>query len=335
MPQAVRRSWLIVPATRSELIERSWTFGADVIVLDLEDMVHESRKFEARARIKEGIEQARRGGAEVFVRCDLELLYADLEASVWRGLEGVVLPKVTSVDQIQDAEETLARFEIERGVGKTGLVGEVNEADDPRTVESSLELHLSLENAKGNHNGPALLAASPRIRSVSLGRADLVMDLRPEPGGDLHLLPYLMQRLIIMAGSAGVAPIGAWWQATSRGMRAEAQATHQAATLGRAAGFKGALCVDSDQVEPLNRGFTPSPEEVERAQALIAAFAQAQAAGNLYAERGGWLVDSATAEAAQGVVDWAEACAARDRAKAEAVRRNDESAGVIARSPEA
>lgn len=251
----MRRSWLIIPATNPDLIAQSGSFGADVVVFDLEDTVHDSRKHEARARIKDGIDLARRGGAEVFVRCDLDLLYADLEASVWRGLDGIILPKVEEVPQVLEAECLLAQFEAQRGVIKAALPGEVAEADDPRTIENVLEIHLSLETAKGNHNVMSLLQASPRVRSVSLGRADLVMDLRPEPNGELHLLPYLMQRLIMAANATGVNPIGGWWQAGSRGMQATPEVTLRAAQLGRAAGFKGALCVDPFQVDALNKGF--------------------------------------------------------------------------------
>jgi citrate lyase subunit beta / citryl-CoA lyase len=254
----VRRSWLLIPGHRSDLVAQSHTFDADVVVFDLEDLVHDGRKQAARQNIREGIERARQGGAEVFVRCDLELLYADLQASVWRGLQGIILPKVTSVDQIREAEDVLTQFESERGVMQAGLLHEVNEFDEPRTVENSLEIHLSLENAAGNHAAVELLESSRRIRSVSLGRADLVMDLRGEPNGELHLMPFLMQRLIVVANVTGVSPIGAWWQASSRGMRATADATLHSAELGRLAGFKGALCVDADQVPALNRGFTPA-----------------------------------------------------------------------------
>jgi citrate lyase subunit beta/citryl-CoA lyase len=218
-------------------------------------------KHAARANIRDGIERARRGGAEVFVRCDLELLYADLEASVWRGLQGIILPKVTSVAQVRAAEDILSHFEAERGVMQAGLLHEVNEFDEPRGVENSLEIHLSLENAKGNEVAQDLLQSSRRVRSVSLGRADLVMDLRGEPNGELHLMPFLMQRLVIVANVAGVDPIGAWWQATSRGMRASSESTLRSAELGRRAGFKGALCVETEQVAALNQGFTPPQRE--------------------------------------------------------------------------
>jgi len=311
----------MIPATHAEELARSWTFGADVVVIDLEDLVHDSRKHEARANVREGIEQARRGGAEVFVRSDLELLYADLEASVWRGLQGVILPKVSSVEQVREAEETLAYFEAEHGVMQAGLVGEVNEYDEPRTVENSLELHLALEDAKGNYAAEGLIAASPRVRSVSLGRADLVMDLRPEPSGELHLLPFLMQRLILLANAAGVSPIGAWWQGTSRGLRASPEDTLRAARLGRMAGFRGAPCVLPEQVAALNEGFSPSSDEVHQADRCVQAFERAAAAGQDCGEVDGVLVDGAAAAGARATLEWAEACRARDAFKAAAVER--------------
>ena len=95
--------------------------------------------------------------------------------------------------------------------------------------------------------------ASKRVRALTLGRADLAMDLRPEPSGELHLMPYLMQRLIIIARAIGVAPLGAWWRAPDRGLLATAENTLQAAKRGRAAGFTGALCLRAEQVAPLNK----------------------------------------------------------------------------------
>jgi citrate lyase subunit beta/citryl-CoA lyase len=270
--QRVRRSWLLIPGHRSDLVGHADTFDADVVVFDLEDLVHDGRKPAARENVRAGIDRARQGGAEVFVRCDLELLYADLQASVWRGLQGIILPKVTKLAQIREAEDILTHFESERGVMQAGLLHEVNEFDEPRSVDNSLEVHLSLENAAGNQAALELLESSRRVRSVSLGRADLVMDLRGEPNGELHLMPFLLQRLVVLANVAGVSPIGAWWQGNSRGMRASAADTERSARLGRQAGFKGALCVEPEQVAALNRGFTPARNE----DAELAAACQAR-----------------------------------------------------------
>ena len=291
MTYTVRRSWLIAPAHNAEALSEAAGSKADVVVLDLQDTVHESRKHEARANVRDAIDAMRDAGSEVFVRSDVELMYADLDASVWRGLSGLVLPGVTGVDQVREADDILATFEAERGVVKPPPVGQVREADDPRGPEQALEIHLSLDTGPGNWHAEDLIRASDRVKSVSLGRADLVMDLREEPSGDLHLLPYLMQRLIVIANATGVEPVGAWWRATSRGLVASYDDTLEAALTGRLAGFRGALCMRANQVNALNRGFTPSASEIERHTAL-----------------------SPTSEVSSVVIAWANACKARDEA---------------------
>ncbi len=296
MIQTVRRSWLIVPAHNAQVISEAADSRADVIVLDLQDTVHERRKHEARANVRDTIDTMRDAGSEVFVRSDVELMYADFDASVWRGLSGVVLPGVTSSDQVRKADEILSKFEAVRGVVKPPPVGQVREADDPRGPEQALEIHLSLDTGPGNWHAEKLIRASDRVKSVSLGRADLVMDLREEPSGDLHLLPYLMQRLVVVANATGVEPVGAWWRATSRGLVASYDDTLEAVTTGRAAGFRGALCMRPHQVEALNRGFTPSASEIESHSVSL------QSDG-----------PSTLAEISSGVLAWADACTARDQ----------------------
>ena len=79
-----------------------------------------------------------------------------------------------------------------------------------------------------------------------------------------------MQRLITVANAAGVVPLGAWWRAPARGLLANPDDTYAAAVRGRRIGFKGALCLRPNQVEPLNRGFTPTSSEIQEAHELIA-----------------------------------------------------------------
>ena len=307
MTDNVRRSWLIVPAHDMGRLAEAADSAADVVVLDMQDTVHDSKKHKARENVRDAITQMRDKGAEVFVRVDIELLYADLEASVWRGLNGVVLPGVTSVDQVQEADRILATFEAERGVVKPPPVGEVREADDPRGPEQALEIHLSLDTGRGNWDAAQLIQSSNRVKSVSLGRADLVMDLRGEPAGDLHTMPYLMQRLIVVANATGVEPVGAWWLATSRGLVASHDDTLRAAGTGRRAGFRGALCMKAHQVDALNKGFTPSSEEATQAKQVM----------------DGETPGVPMAAIASGLLEWAEACDARDRSKALVTAQTD------------
>lgn len=318
MVDRIRRSWLIVPANDSERLAEAAQAGADVVVLDLQDRVHDTKKHTARERIRDAIPQLCERGSEVFVRADIELLYADLHAAVWRGLSGVMLPGVTRVEQVQEADSLLGVLQAERGVVKPPPVGEVLEADDPVSPEQALELHLCLDTGRGNWDAVDLIRASSRVKSISLGRADLVMDLRGEPTGDLHLMPYLMQRLIIVANATGVQPIGAWWRATSRGLVASPADTLAAAISGRQAGFKGGICMRANQVAALNQGFTPTASETASAEQVLAAPATAQ--GN------GGVIDASRAAIAANLLAWAAACTAREQGRATVVAQADNAA---------
>ena len=326
MVDRIRRSWLIIPAHDEARLADAAQAGADVIVLDLQDMVHDTRKHEARARIRETIPRLCAQGVEVFVRADIELLYADLHASVWRGLSGVMLPGITSMAQVQEADSLLGALQAERGVVKPPPVGDILEADDPVSPEQALELHLCLDTGRGNWDAVELIQASARVKSISLGRADLVMDLRQEPTGDLHLMPYLMQRLIIIANATGVQPIGAWWRATSRGLVASYDDTLEAAITGRQAGFKGALCMRAHQVAALNRGYTPTPEETAQAASVITTFAASQANGGARVLQDGTIIDAARAAIASDLVAWSAACASREQGRATVVAQTQATA---------
>lgn len=230
-----QRSWLVIPANKADAVTQAAKSGADVVVLDLAEFVRGEHKAAARQGVRAALDVARSGGAAVYVQIDPHQMEDDLRACVWPGLNGVLVSRAESAAQIATIDAQLSAFEKERGMA----VG-------------SVTLTLALETARGNQDAYAIATASPRVRALTLGRADLAMDLRPEPSGEIHLMPYLMERLIILARTLDVTPLGAWWRAPDRGLLATADNTLQAAKRGRAAGFKGALCLRAEQVEPLN-----------------------------------------------------------------------------------
>jgi citrate lyase subunit beta/citryl-CoA lyase len=239
MNKKTRRSWLLAPVSKPDLVARAARSGADVVVLDLVEFVAEADKAAARDSFAAAFVAACADGSEVFAQIDPTAVHGDLGACVRPGLSGVVVTRAESTGEIAEIDEMLGRLEIERGIA-------------PGTIQ----IVAALETARGNHAAYEISQASPRIAGLTLGRADLVMDLRAEPSGEFHLMEYLMQRLIIVAGAAGVAPLGAWWRAPDRGMYATADNTHAAAKRGRAIGFKGSLCVADHQVDALNRAYT-------------------------------------------------------------------------------
>ena len=231
----MHRSWLIVPASDGPKVAGAGRSGADAIVLDVCELVADPDA--ARKAVRAAIESLKPGPATVYVQVDAAALEADLDAGAWPGVTGIVISRVETARQVQDAARRLDRLERERGIAP------------------GVKIIAAVETAPGNQAAYDIARASPRVAGLTLGRADLVMDLRPEPSGEIHLMPYLMQRLVVISAAAGVAPIGAWWRAPDRGLLATPENTRRAAQRGRAIGFKGAMCIRPDQVAPLNQAY--------------------------------------------------------------------------------
>lgn len=232
------RSWLIVPAAQPAAVAAAARSGADVLVLDLVEFVAVRDRDTARAGLPAAVQTVAAGGAAVFVQTTPGQAMADLMAAVMPGVAGVVLARAESPEEIAAVAGLLQRLEHERGL-----------------VAGSLRIVAALETAAGNERAHAIAQSDPRILGLTLGRADLVMDLRAEPSGELHLLPYLMQRLVLIAGATGKIPLGAWWRHPDRGLLATPEATRLAGERGRAIGYRGALCIEPAQVAALNAAY--------------------------------------------------------------------------------
>ena len=150
----VRRSNLLAPITDAELVKRAWQSDADAVTLDLEDGVVEPRKAEARGLVKEAIAMAARGGAEVFVRVNAPLLHADLDASVWPGLRGIVLPRVESAADVTVATNQLTALERRRGLG-VGTLELIVLLESARAVWDIRSIDLAFDALPREGSGPS------------------------------------------------------------------------------------------------------------------------------------------------------------------------------------
>ena len=75
----------------------------------------------------------------------------------------------------------------------------------------------------------------------------------------------------------------------------------------RALGFDGKWALHPSQVEPLNEVFSPQPEEVERAAAILAALESAEASGRGAVMLNGEMIDEASRKLALQVIARARA----------------------------
>ncbi len=303
MSLLVRRSNLLVPISDAGAVANAWRHNADAITLDL--TANANANAGARDAIKAAITSAAKGGAEVFLRVNKASLQADLEASVWPGLCGIMLPQVESAAEVSQAADIMATLEQQRGI-KAGV----------------LQLILMLESARGVWDIRPILNASPRVTQAALDERALAAELGFTPLPELDPFDYARGRLAVEATAAKVAAVGMAYPLSVNPRELPDADLHELATKAKNLGMKGVICPHpfSSWVAPVNAAFTPTPELVEWNRRVREAFAVGVAAGTAAVPLDGKMIDVPVDEWAIVVLAMAEACAARDAQKQRTAR---------------
>jgi len=257
-----RRALLYVPGNDAGKIAKAAALGVDAVILDLEDGVALNRKDEARATILEALKNTDFGPAERLVRINpfyTQRAERDLEAVLPGRPEAVVLPKANSADLLRETDRLLNAAEERLGLtpGSIGIVA---------LIESGLAfVNLS-----------SICAASPRLQGLILGAEDLAADTgitRTDEAGELL---YARSALVMHAAAFGLQAI----DMVQTNFKNE-ELLRQECLTGARLGFTGKQIIHPAQVAVTQSAFTPSAEEVERAQLIMekAQIAQAQGMG--------------------------------------------------------
>jgi citrate lyase subunit beta/citryl-CoA lyase len=272
-------------------------------MLDLEDAVPPREKDAARRRIPASIPLVARGGAEVFVRVnhDPAMLAEDLEAAIHPGLDGICFPKTEAAEDVERLDGEIARLERDRAIapGRT-------------------EITLLIESPRGLLNLEAIVVASRRVRTVSLGPEDYCLTLGVEPSADGMELLYGVSKVVTVCKASGISPMGLL--GSIAGFQ-DLAAFERAAARARNLGCEGASCIHPDQVAVLNRVFSPAPEKVEYARAAVEAFEEGLKRGTASVNVAGAMVDTPVYHRAKHILEQAAAIALVEKRKAHALAR--------------
>jgi citrate lyase subunit beta / citryl-CoA lyase len=266
-------------------------FGADALILDLEDAVALPDKDKARATVRKALEKLGKAGQTLFVRVnDFEtgLTWADLDAVVCEHLYAVMLPKVTGPEDVKRTDTILEFLERKHGL-EVGTV-----LIDP-----------VLETAQGMRQAYEVAIASPRV--VHLGGltgkdGDIARAIGFQWTPEGHEAFFYIAKVLLDARAANVPyPIGGrgWWEIQDlEGLRAEAIRT-------RNFGYSGMLLIHPSHVPIVNEIFTPSAAEIAHWKELIAAVEQCEREGRSVVTFNGMMVDTAHVKVARELLKWA------------------------------
>jgi citrate lyase subunit beta / citryl-CoA lyase len=286
------RSYLFAPGASERLLGKVLAAGADAVILDLEDAVAPAEKARARDAVAAWLAALPSRGSDaaqpsVYVRVnqrDAEVDPADLAAVVTPALTGVAVPKVASAGILVALDRALAVHEERLGLA----VG-------------SVRILPLVESAAGVLAARDIAGATPRIDRISYGAVDLATELAApgvpaDPGGPATDLAA--GHLVLAARAAGSGPPV---EAVSP-VIADAEGLLASTRRAAARGFFGRLVIHPAQLAPVHEVFTPRPEALRDAAAVVDTFQAALAQGSGVAVLDGRLVELPVALAAEQVL---------------------------------
>jgi citrate lyase subunit beta/citryl-CoA lyase len=262
------RSLLFVPANGGSKLDKAIASGADAVIIDLEDSIAPERKEAARAAALDFLRRASAAAQRprLLVRInglDTGMTDADLDTIVAGRPDAVVFPKAEGATSVVHLDAKLTAREAIAGVPE----GQIK------------ILAQAVETAAGLFAAGTFRGASARLVGLTWGPEDLSAELgaaaNRDAGGALTE-PYRLARSVCLyaAAAAKLPAIETVYVdfRDSDGLRRDSEAA-------RRDGFTGRLAIHPAQVPIINEVFTPTSAEIERAKAVVAAFAAQPGAG--------------------------------------------------------
>lgn len=269
-----RRSMLYVPASTPRYLEKARGLQVDSVIFDLEDAVLPERKAEARRNLLTALDQGDYGCRERVVRVNgLATPWGkdDLAAVARADIDAVLFPKIESD---RDVVEALAALDAAGG--------------------ERLPIMVLIETPFGVLRAAEIAGASPRIACLVMGTSDLTNELHARVTQDRLPMLHSLSHCLLAARAHDLAFID--------GIHLELkhmETYEYACRMARDLGCDGKSLIHPDQVAYANDAFTPRPDSVDRARRIIAALAEANAAGKGVAVVEGRLVENLHVEAAK------------------------------------
>jgi len=287
-PVRPRRSVLFIPGSNPRALEKARALPADGLTFDLEDAVAPEAKETARNAVAAALTVGGYAPRELILRVnplDTAWGHADLALAATLPIDAVLLPKVENAERVRLTIDLL----------------------DALGAPPELSVWCMIETPLGVLAAAEIAGASPRLGAVVLGTSDLAADLHAQPSRDRLPLMTALGLVLLAARAHG--------RAILDGVHldlADAEGFAAACRQARDLGFDGKTLIHPDQIAPANEAFAPSAEEVARARRLIAAYAEADAAGKGAIRFEGRLVEALHVTEAHRIIALAEAIAARE-----------------------
>jgi citrate lyase subunit beta / citryl-CoA lyase len=278
---AVRRSELACPGHSLKMMARAAASPADQVMFDLEDACANSQKVAARQTVVQALSTLDFQGKVRTYRPNniaTRFFYRDVIEVVEAAghyLDGVVIPKVSGPEDVIYVDRLLTGIELNVGLE----VGRIR-------------IEALIESAEAVLHAEQIARATRRMGGLIFGLVDYAGDIgATELGAEqFFYYNYAKAKTIAAARAAGITCV----DGVTLAIR-DAEACRRDANMAARMGFDGKWAIHPGQIEIINAAFTPSSEEIERAQRILGAYGRAEAEQGLGAiVVGDEMVDAAT-----------------------------------------
>ena len=308
-PGRLNRSELAVPGSQPQMFEKAAKSDVDVIFLDLEDAVAPDEKLQARKNIIKALNEIDWGTKSMSIRInglDTHYMYRDIVDIVEQAgerLDLIMIPKVGTAADVYAVDMMVTQIEDAKGYKKR--IGFEHIIETALGMQNVTEIAAASNRNESLHFGVADYAASTRARTTIIGGVNpdysVLTDPNEDGGRDIHwgdMWHYALARMVVAARANGLRPIDGPFGDFSdpAGYRAAAK---RAAVLG----CEGKWAIHPSQIALANEVMSPSAEEVDRANRILTAMADAEAAGKGAVSLDGRLIDYASIRQAEVLIE--------------------------------
>ena len=308
-PGRLNRSELAVPGSQPQMFEKAAQSDVDVIFLDLEDAVAPDEKLQARKNIIKALNEIDWGKKSMSIRInglDTHYMYRDVVDIVEQAgerLDLIMIPKVGTAADVYAVDMMVTQIEDAKGYKKR--IGFEHIIETALGMQNVTEIAAASKRNESLHFGVADYAASTRARTTIIGGVNpdysVLTDPAEDGSRDIHwgdMWHYALARMVVAARANGLRPIDGPFGDFSdpEGYKAAAK---RAAVLG----CEGKWAIHPSQVALANEVMSPSDGEVDRANRILSAMADAEAAGKGAVSLDGRLIDYASIRQAEVLIE--------------------------------
>ena len=282
-----RRALLYMPGDDWKKITKALTLSVDCICMDMEDGVAINRKSEARATIAKALQELDFGVSEKLVRINAVgsgLEQDDIQAVLPYRPDGIVIPKVEALDQIEWGSQTIETAELSNG-----------------WPLNSIRMLVGVVTAKGIVNLKEI-ASHFRLDGIIFGGEDFAASIGATRTEAATELLYARQAVVIACAAYGLQAI----DIVTVDFR-NVERIHSEAEFGAKLGFSGKQIIHPNQIAPVQEAFTPDDASIAKARRIVEGFESHQKEGKGAFALDGQMIDMPLVKNAQKVLERARA----------------------------